>query len=453
MSSSALRRTLILMAAGLALPSPAVAQVTGHPTRITTPSSPFRETSAGRAMRRISFGDFDASPGFFEVFRNGSYENVRSQFCTDPRLCPADDTSSFLLNRIITQSQTFPNASSASGFTFTWREGAAPVLESEIFGPLYGERGLTNGRNQLSVTLNYQHLAWESLNDSPLRNDQAGFDWGDFNYSGQGGSYVGRCRMNITSDMAILGLNYGLTPRLDVRVVVPFVSTSVEGSNEFIDFAVDSVNRVTQVGEETGFTPQGRYYVTGESTGIGDIDVGLKYAVLRSGTNSMALAATVRLGTGSFDKMTGTGETSGYVAMVSSFEFKGISPSFEVGYLLAGSGLYDEIDTKVGLSFRVIRNRLTLTGEYVGRRVFNVRDIFPGTVLRAGVRVPESQESYDLRQFEAFRRDVALFFVAGGAKVRLAGQLLGTGYVLFPLGSQGLQAQSPAWSVGLNYAF
>ncbi len=454
MRGSALGRTLALVVGGAALASPAAAQ-TGHPSRITTLGSPFVETSAGRAMQRITFGNFDQSSDFFEVFRNGSYQDLRSGRCpAPPTPCPGGDSSNFLLNRIVTQSQTFPLVSPAGSFAFTWKEGAEPTLDSEFLGPLYAERGTTVGKNQLSVIVSYQHATWESLNESLIRNDEAGFNWGDFDYSGTGRSYVARSRMNITSDTAVLGVNFGITPRLDIRALVPVVHTSVEGSNEFIDFTVDRLNRITQVGEETGLTPQGRYYVQGESTGVGDIDLGLKYAILRQGTSALSLAGTARLGTGSFDKMTGTGETSGYFAILSSFEYRGIGTAFEVGYRVAGDPLYDELDTRVGISFRAIPNRLTLTGEYVGRRILNVRNIFAGTVLQANVIVPGSSlEPYDLQQYEGFIQDVSLFLVGGGLKVRLTDTLVATGYALFPVGSQALQPQTPVWNVALNVGF
>ena len=208
------------------------------------------------------------------------------------------------------------------------------------------------------------------------------------------------------------------------------------------------------MGAQTGLTPQGRYYVKGESTGVGDIDLGLKFAVLRQASSGVSLAGSVRLGTGSVDKLTGTGETSGYAALLSSFEWRWISPAFEVGYRFAGDGLYDELDTRVGISFRAIPNRVTLTAEYVGRRVFNVRDIFAGTVLAANVTVPGSSGApYDLQQYEGFFQDLSLFLVGGGIKVRLTDHLIATGYAMFPTGSQGLQPETPVWSVGLNFGY
>src|SRR6185295_1539910 len=110
------------------------------------------------------------------LFVNGTYQNIRFFYDGQPVNTPA--VADFLSNRVITQSQTFPQASSASGFTFTWN-GPTPTLDSKMFGPLFGERGRTNGRQKLSATLSVQSLRWETLDSSKIRNNQEGLLWGE----------------------------------------------------------------------------------------------------------------------------------------------------------------------------------------------------------------------------------------------------------------------------------
>ena len=52
------------------------------------------------------------------LFVKRTYQNIRFFYDKQPVNTPA--VADFLSNRVITQSQTFPQASSASGFTFTW---------------------------------------------------------------------------------------------------------------------------------------------------------------------------------------------------------------------------------------------------------------------------------------------------------------------------------------------
>ena len=167
---------------------------------------------------------------------------------------------------ILSQSQTFPNVSTASGFTFTIGSSDTPELESRLFGPLFGERALTNGRGQLSVTFNAQRLRFQTLNGSLIGNTDSGLLWGDLGYDSTGNlGYTGICRMDINTTVYFAAANYGLRDKLDLSVSVPIVHTSVEGSNEFIDYSFEG--KVLDDVKD-GFDPQGRYFVAGSSTGL-----------------------------------------------------------------------------------------------------------------------------------------------------------------------------------------
>ena len=427
------------------------------PSRLTAqtgkqPSNPWIESSAGAALQRITYGAYlGANDPFNAVFANGSYQDLRGQFCSSASCAGQPGVAEFLLNRIVTQSQTFPTASTASGFTFNWGAGPVPELETDMYGPLFGERGLTNGRGQLSVTLTVQRLSWGELDGSAIRNDDEGLLWGDSDYDAAGGGYVGRCRMDIATSMAVLAANYGVSDRLDVNFAVPLVRTTVQGSNEFIDY-VERNGRLVAVGADTGFAPQGRYYVRGESTGLGDLEVGAKYAFLRNGPARLALAASARLGTGSFEDMTGTGQSQGRARLIGSYDFGTVSAHANVGYGFAGAELFDELAYVAGVDVRAVRNRLTLSAEFVGRRLFSVQG-FRAEQQVATVRSPVTGEVFPIVDFVAERNDYNLFFGGLGGKLRLTGQLLLSAYVLIPTGDSGLIAQRPTFNAGLNYAF
>ena len=150
------------------------------------------------------------------------------------------------------------------------------MRESELYAPLFGERALTNGAKNLSVTFNINRLRWKSINGSDVQNSSEGLLWGDTNYDNGGFGYVGVCRMDITTTSYSASGTYGLAERFDVSFAIPIIHTSVVGSNEFIDFSQDlgngSISQVTTPGVG------GRYYVDGSSTGFGDIGVGAKFA-------------------------------------------------------------------------------------------------------------------------------------------------------------------------------
>jgi hypothetical protein len=422
-------------------------------------ATPFQESSAGRAMARITFAALDCTPGdptcpndaftTSGLFANGTYQDTRLNYSGD--LSQADVSNSLLL-MILAQSQTFPNPSTASGFTF--RLGSlVPIRDSELYGPLFGERAVTNGKQQLSVSFNINQLRFRSIDGSSIRNDQRGLLWGDTNYDSLGGGYVGICRMDINTTVWFGGATYGLLDSLDVSVAVPIVRTTVEGSNEYLDYKFENGALVpTADGSLFTFVPQGRYFVRGSSSGLGDIAVGAKYAFISRPNGGAAVTVRGSLPTGSLDDMTGTGEYQTAFGFIGSFEKAGVSPHLNISYIAAGGDLSNELGYTLGLSYRLIPRRLTVGGELVARRVFDV------TAFTSGVQVgvlqsPITGELFAVRDFEAESRDLNLFFYALGGKVRLTGGLLATLYAVIPAGQSGLQVQRPTFNLGLNYAF
>jgi hypothetical protein len=427
-----------------------------------TPGNPYKETSAGRAWQRITFGAIDCGTTREEalalcpndafsrsgLFVNGTYRDIRFVYDNKPRGTPS--AADFLGNRVITQSQTFPQASSASGFTFTWGDTAVPTLDSNMFGPLFGDRGRSNGRRKLSATLTVQQLRWQRLDGSKIRNGEDGLLWGDDAYAGTAG-YVGRCLMDIDSLAASLALTYGITDRLDLTAAVPLVRTTIEGSNQFLDYVILPGGRISTAVADTFFEPQGRFYVRGSSTGIGDVMAGFTYAFVKRKSAALALVGRVNIGTGSSDKMTGTGEHQWSGGLVGSYESGRVAPHFSAAWFGANDSLFDEARGVAGIDFKAVDKRLTLSAELVARRLLEVQG-FRATRTLGTVRAPDG-EQFAVRNFQAVRDDYNLFFVNVGGKVRVAGQLLATAFVLVPWGSSGLIAQKPSFNGGLSYAF
>ena len=422
------------------------------------PNQPYEESSAGRAMQRITFGAIDCSdpPACTNdafttsgIFVNGTYSNTRANYGGNTSQA---DVANSLLQLILSQSQTFPNVSTASGFTFKVG-GGAPELESRLYGPLFGERALTNGKGQLSVTFNAHQLRFETINGSLVRNTNSGLLWGDLGYDSTGDlGYTGICRMDINTTVYFAAANYGLRDKLDISVAVPVVNTSVEGSNEFLDYSFEN-NQLAPIFDPSagGFAPQGRYFVEGSSTGLGDIGVGAKYAFIREADKGAALSVYAKLPTGSLEDMTGTGETSVGGNFVASFERNGWSPHINVGGLVATGDVFNELNYNLGLSYRAVQDRLTLVGEYVGRRLFDVTQFRAERDL-GFLTSPVTGEQFLVRDFHAVQEAVDSNFFAFGAKFRLTGQLLASVFTVLPTTVAGLQVTRPTFNFGLNWA-
>jgi hypothetical protein len=404
-------------------------------------------------MQRITFGNLDCvapceGDALADVFDNGTYAGLRGTNTLG--------VSESLLGLILSQSQTFPNSSTASGFTFRFGGTQRPTLESELYGPLFGERALTNGKGQLSVTFNMHSLRFSSIDGSNIRNGEEGLLWGDTNYDGNGNGYAGICRMNINTTVMFGALNYGLLEKLDVSAAVPIVHTTVDGSNEFVDYVFrDNTLRPFEFfSPADGFSElpgDGRYYVKGSSTGLGDIALGVKYAFVRRAEAGAAVGVRVSLPTGSLEEMTGTGEFQTAFNFVGSFERNGFSPHVNLGYLAAAGNVFNELNYNVGLGYRAMPDRLTLGVEYVGRRLFDVTTFDVGRQL-GSFTSPETNELFRIHEFTPVERGVNLNFLAIGGKLRLTGQWLASAYAVLPTGNTGLQVQRPTFNFGINYA-
>jgi hypothetical protein len=399
------RAWLFGVAAALALPTSALAQTIQLPA----------ETSPLNAIKRLFCANFDN---------------------TTPSIGGAVITpvSTNLVNEFLFQSQTFPNASSSAGFTFTW-SGGAPVA-SELYGPLFGERALTNGKGKLSATLNYQRLAWSTLDGQKIRADQLGLSWGDLDPVGLKPSdpYTGICKLNVNSDVVLFGLNYGLFRKVDVSAAVPWVHTSVSGTSEF-----NPASSVT-----VGNLPTQTYAASGDASGIGDIGFAVKAEVVDSGAFHVALRGGAALGTGSADKMTGTGQNIFNGMVAATWEQTPVSFHGQVGYSVASGesdpasplsvGVFDEFDYVVGLDYTPVPERVTVGTELVARRLLNT----PG---------------FNAQTLTAVDKDITVYFFSIGGKVRVVQRVLFTAYMLLPAGNSGLLPNKPSFNAGLNYVF
>jgi hypothetical protein len=377
------------------------------------------ETSPTNAIKRLFCANFDGSRAFAQTVGGG------------PVITPV---STNLVNGFLFQSQTFPNASSTAGFVFSWA-GGAPIA-SELYGPLFGERGQTNGKSKLSATISYQELNWATFDDQLIEPGETGLAWGDLAPEGllPSDPYRGICRIDARSRVLLMGLNYGVLDRLDVSVSVPYVWSSVSGTSEFTPAGATSVKNLPPVA----------YRATGDAEGIGDLSVGLKLGLVDADSFSLAVRGGASFGTGSADKMTGTGQTSISGLLATSWESGAFGLHGQLGYIGAtgeadaasplGVGRFDELDWVVGADFAAIPERLTIGAEFIGRRLLDA-------------------PTFDQGSLTATARNLDVYFFSLGGKLRLVQRTLATAYVLVPTGSSGLLPAKPSFNFGVNYVF
>ena len=428
-------------------------------------SNPFVERSAGRAFQRLFFGVIDCGQGLSEasnfcpddafsqsgVFVNGTYRGLKFLYGGEPlgTLSTAE-----ALPALISQVLDFPQPSSASGFTFTLGRGAIPTPASSVYGGLFGEQGLTNGKAQLSLGLSFQSQTLDSYAGQGLALDEGGVPFGEDAYltsEGVAYGYVARFLVRLRQDVLVGAASYGLTSRLDLRISAPLVRTQVEGSNEILDYARFSDGTLSADFADTGFSAQGRYYVRGESTALGDLDASLKLALTSSQRLKFALVAGGRLGTGSQDKLSGTGTSRPYGGIALSVEENASSLYVDVKGAPRIEDVAAEWVTVIGTAQRLVRDRLTLTAECYWRRQQDVPAVVSSGSF-GSLESPVTGGVFDVRNYTALSGTNDTILLAPGVKARLGGRLLLSAFGVIPLTQQGLQYKT-SFNIGLNYLF
>jgi hypothetical protein len=212
---------------------------------------------------------------------------------------------------------------------------------------------------------------------------------------------------------------------------------------------------------------------SGHGSGLGDIVLRSKYHFLRMAGGGVAAAVDLRLPTGDPNELLGAGGVQAKFLLVASSERGRVGQHVNIGYTaaegevagtLAGlisTPLPDEINYSGGVEF-VASPRLTVMGDLVGRTLrgpgrldlvskkfeYNLVEPGPGCAGFAG----RTCASVSLDELDPRPGNLTLLLGTGGVKFNLAGNLLVSGSVLFPLTKAGLRSRVTT-VIGVDYAF
>jgi hypothetical protein len=417
--------------------------------------------------------------------------------------------------QMATQFSTFPLGSSSGGITYTLDESVGTLRRSSAsFGPSFAERALTIGRRKLNVGFNYQHTSYntfegQNLDDGSikfyLRHQDCcqavasptppGFQVivqpnGDrFNLPLEGDLIEAALSLKATTHTTALFANYGVTNRWDVGLAVPIVRVNMDASVNA------RVLRLATAPPQAPLTPQQRLASSnvhtfqqgnpdatltvlrsGQATGLGDVVIRSKYRFLETAGGGVAAAVDLRLPTGDENELLGAGGAQAKFLLVASSERGRFSPHVNLGYSvaqgnvagtlagLASSQLPDEVNYTGGLEF-IAHPRVSVMGDFVGRTLRGAGRLdlvskkfeYTDTVAvntRPGCGLPDftCRASITLDEFAPRSSNLTLLLGTAGAKYNVAGNMLISGSVLFPLTKAGLRSHLTA-VVGLDYAF
>lgn len=367
---------------------------------------------------------------------------------------------------LASQLTSLPLPSPASGFTYRFDASTGTFVRStQSFGPILTDRAETIGRGRFAFGYNFQHFTFDQLEGIDLSNVPSVFTHDDFQLGG------GRADVVTTSNAIDVSvgqwtgaLTYGLTDRLDVSLAVPVIHTSID---------IISAATIRRLGTATSPTvhffgdpdaPDGigserTFQSGGSASGLGDVIVRVKGAVMRQGHHGLALGLDTRMPTGDERNLLGSGAFGVKPFVAYSGSYRRLSPHVNLGYqwngssILAGNvetGEKEDLPDQLLYAFGAdigVTDKFSLTTDVLGRRAFDSPRIGIETFTAHGTAGPATFDDLAI-----FRESFWASSAAVGFKANLSGRLLVDFNLRFTLGTNGLTDRVTPL-IGVEYGF
>ena len=328
---------------------------------------------------------------------------------------------------LLAELATQPPSLSSAGFTYRFNSALGTVERaSASFGSFFTERSLTAGRGHGSIGANFRFAQYSRLDGSDLK---------DGTFLTTANQFLDEAQpfdeetlsLDLESRILTLTGSYGVTDHLDVSAAVPLVSMSMSGTRV-------NTYRGTQTIQASA---------TATTSGLGDIAVRAKYGLLSGHTSGLALAGEVRLPTGREEDLLGAGSTGFALLIIGSTEqgAMGLHGNLSLG----GGGFSNEVAYRGAVTYNA-SDRLTLVGEFLGRRIGDAGRI---TAVRAPHPSIAGVETIRLLTEDS---SLSTGSMVVGAKWNVTGTWILAGHTQFPVTDRGLRS-GLVTLFGLDYAF
>lgn len=374
---------------------------------------------------------------------------------------------------IASQLATIPLGSSSGGFAYTFDPALGTFQrQSSTFGSGFAERALTAGRGRWNAGFNFQRATYDTLEGQNLRDGDIRVYLvhqdccGAPNNPGappnpffEGDLIGNQLLLDLTSSTFSAFMNYGVSDRFDVGIVVPYVTIdmNVEVRSRVIRQATGDANIHAFPGGATERT----LTESARAQGLGDILLRGKYRFLDAAGGGLAAGIDVRMPTGDAEQLLGAGGVQTKVSLLGSMASGPFSPHVNLGYTFSQDSDQgplsveplrpDEFGYAVGFD-TAVASRLTLSADVLGRTLRDVGRLVP--VVRQFPFTTQDGE-FGVGAFEEFTRrpgDLTTVIGAVGFRYNPRGNLLISAQVLVPITEGGLRDKfTPV--LGLDYSF
>lgn len=441
--------------------------------------------------KRLLFIVFFLCPAFFDAAHgqlNKQFSSIFSEIL-DVRLrrsvgthgthfleaaAEADSILTPALNSLIVGNiSSFPLSSSIPGVTFDFSSGV-PVPITESLGPIFSETAETIGKGKLGIGFNYSYLDLSKLRGMPTEDMRFTFTHQDTNTDTTIGGFNPTendvidllMGMKLHASIFALYATAGVTSNLEVGIAVPVINVSLSGT------AIAVINSYTYArlqeayhyfgGDSLNPVLETRVPYDASATGLGDIAVRVKYAILRGNRVDVAVLADVRLPTGKEEEFLGTGKTNFRILGILSTRITDFAPHLNLGYEKRSAEFQsDRIDFRLGFDDKVLSG-LTFACDVLGTFDINSSKaikLFPGTKTlveqvvdpNTGTVLGRNTHQVNLSNVPDRANDNILS-LSTGFKYAPSDRVMVLANVLIPLNDGGLRA-SVAPTIGFSVNF
>ena len=221
-----------------------------------------------------------------------------------------------------TVSSTYPVASASSSVTYVYNP-ELDTLERRtgVAGPIFGERAETIGAGEFDLVLSYSYIHLSTVNGEDLDSlpNRARVNGRVLFFPVKGGLTLNDGRftnflpvqanvdLDVTAHQIAPSLTYGITPDLDVNLVLPLLVTSLDVTAHttvpdprFPEFKLKPGDPRARMQDLTG---------ADTATGIGDLLLRTKYVIHHGKPFDLAWGLALSLPTGNEDNFQGSGTT------------------------------------------------------------------------------------------------------------------------------------------------
>ena len=351
---------------------------------------------------------------------------VRTGF-PDKDQAAAAATRDTIARALLVNLASAPIATSSSGFVYRLDPELGTMTRvSESFGTFFVERAATGGRGRLSLGASATTASYDQLDGLHLRDGTLVTTGNQFTDEAAPFEIEALTLRIRTSTLTMFG-SYGVTDRLEIGGAVPLVRLPLEGS------------RTDVYRGETFVQASG----SADASGIADVAIRAKYALVNRREGAFGVAAEWRLPTGSAEDLLGAGRSAVRLLALGSVEGTRVSVHGNAG--IVRGGVSDEL-TGSGAITVALSPRVTASGETLFRRLSDLHSI-----------VSVSQPHPTIIGVETLRllpgdHAAMLSSLVTGVKWNVTGTFVLSGQVQWRLGHDGLTA---AWapSVSFDYLF